>query len=327
MGMPAQDMYWTMEMVRALPEDGNRYEVLDGTLLVSPSPSIRHQIAVALLYDIIAPYTRTNGIGRTLMSPADIELSQTRMVGPDLFVIPADVKTSSWKDVTRLFLTAEVLSPSTARWDRMEKRSAYQKKEIPEYWVVDLDTRVFERWLPSDVRPEILSCSTVRRRFAEDGSLGAFDFFSIVIWKANRAKSYVARRLLERDPERRSELEPIVRDLTRSLSNANSDQARMRILKEVWRFGLPMARAVLSILWPDDFTVYDVRVCEQLEGFQNLGGLTRFDAVWAGYSEYRRAVEAAVPGSLSLRDKDRHLWAKSTMEQLQHDIANGFSRD
>ena len=157
MGMPAQDTYWTLEMVRALPEDGNRYEVLDGVLLVSPAPSLRHQRAIQLLYDHVAPYVRQHRLGETLWSPADIELSPTRMLQPDLFVIPADLKVTSWKDVTRLLLTAEVLSPSTARWDRKDKRIAYQEKEIPEYWIVDIDAHLFERWRPADRRPELLS--------------------------------------------------------------------------------------------------------------------------------------------------------------------------
>ena len=157
MGMPAPDTYWTLEMVRALPEDGNRYEVLDGMLIVSPAPSLRHQRAVALLYEILAPYTRRYGIGETLMSPADIELSETRMLQPDLFIIPTEIQSSSWKDVIRLLLTVEVLSPSTARWDRKDKRTAYQEKEIPEYWIVDIDARLFERWRPVDHRPELLS--------------------------------------------------------------------------------------------------------------------------------------------------------------------------
>jgi Uma2 family endonuclease len=144
-------------MLRALPEDGNRYEVLDGKLLVSPAPSLRHQRAVGLLYEILAPYTRDNGIGETLMSPADIELSPTRLVQPDLFVVPAELDTASWKDIIRLLLTVEVISPSTARWDRIDKRTAYQDREIPEYWVVDLDARLFDRWRPADVRPELLS--------------------------------------------------------------------------------------------------------------------------------------------------------------------------
>jgi Uma2 family endonuclease len=157
MGMPAQKTWWTLEMVRALPDDGKRYEVLDGVLLVSPAPSLRHQRAVRLLCRILEDYTRAHGMGEAMISPADIELSPTRLVQPDVFVVPAELRVATWRDVTRLHLAAEVISPSTARADRMEKRTAYQDKEVPEYWVVDLDTRVFERWLPSDVRPEILS--------------------------------------------------------------------------------------------------------------------------------------------------------------------------
>jgi Uma2 family endonuclease len=157
MGMPAQETSWTLEMVRALPDDGKRYEVLDGVLLVSPAPSFRHQRAVKLLVAILDEYTRAQRIGETLFSPADIELSPTRLVQPDVFVVPAELPVATWRDVTRLHLAAEVISPSTARADRIEKRTAYQGKEVPEYWVVDLDTRVFERWLPSDDRPEILS--------------------------------------------------------------------------------------------------------------------------------------------------------------------------
>ena len=156
MGMPANETYWTLEKVRALPDDGNRYEVLDGTLLVSPAPSLRHQIAVGLLYEILAKYTRKHGIGRTIMSPADIELSPSRMVQPDIFVIPAEIHATTWQEITTLLLTVEVISPSTARWDRFDKRTRYQEKQVPEYWVVDLDARSFERWKPGDDRAELL---------------------------------------------------------------------------------------------------------------------------------------------------------------------------
>jgi Uma2 family endonuclease len=161
MGMPAHETHWTLEMVRALPEDGKRYEVLDGTLLVSPAPTYRHQKAVGLLYEILAPYTRNTRVGETLLSPADLELAPTRLLQPDLFVVPADVKAGSWKDITHLLLTAEVISPSSARWDRFDKRTAYQEKDVPEYWVVDLDARAFERWRPDDKRPELLDVELV----------------------------------------------------------------------------------------------------------------------------------------------------------------------
>jgi hypothetical protein len=166
----------------------------------------------------------------------------------------------------------------------------------------------------------------VRRHFEVDGSLGAFDFFSIVVWKANRAKTHIARRLLRMDPRKRTKLDPIVRELTRSLAGSPDDKARLSVLSKDWGFGLPMATAILSVLWPEEFTVYDVRVCGQLERFANLANRTNFETIWTGYCEYRDAVRSAVPGSISLRDKDRHLWASSVVQQLNRDIATGFER-
>ncbi len=166
----------------------------------------------------------------------------------------------------------------------------------------------------------------VRQRFHSEGSIGAFDFFSIVMWKANRVKPQIASRLRRMDPKGRTCLDPIVRDLTRSLHEAGDEQARMRLLMEAWHFGLPMTTAILSILWPDEFTVYDTRVCEQLGRFGKLANVTKFDRVWAGYCEYRGAVQGAAPGQVSLRDKDRHLWASSVARQLEADIASGFPK-
>jgi Uma2 family endonuclease len=163
MGMPAQETWWTLEMVRALPDDGKRYEVLDGVLLVSPAPSFRHQRAVKLLVAILDEYTRAHRIGETLFSPADVELSPTRLVQPDVFVVPGELRVATWQDITRLHLAAEVISPSTARWDRFDKRVAYQDKIVPEYWVVDLDARAFERWRPGDQRPELLDKTVIWR--------------------------------------------------------------------------------------------------------------------------------------------------------------------
>ena len=66
MGMPAQNIRWTAEMVRALPDDGKRYELVDGELLVSPAPSYLHQRALRLLYELIAPYVHGNTLGEVL---------------------------------------------------------------------------------------------------------------------------------------------------------------------------------------------------------------------------------------------------------------------
>ena len=73
MGMPARHTAWTAEKALALPNDWNRYEVLDGELFVSPAPRHMHQRAVANLWEILNEYCRKYGIGEAMMSPADIE--------------------------------------------------------------------------------------------------------------------------------------------------------------------------------------------------------------------------------------------------------------
>jgi Uma2 family endonuclease len=99
-----------------------------------------------------------HGIGEVLWSPADIEITNRDLVQPDLFVVPEPLanRVIDWRDVNALLLVVEVLSPSTAFGDRNRKRPAYQKKRIPEYWIVDLDAQLVERWKPDDTQPEVL---------------------------------------------------------------------------------------------------------------------------------------------------------------------------
>jgi Uma2 family endonuclease len=85
-------------------------------------------------------------------------LDQQTLVQPDVFVFESLVgrRVESWKEIGKLLLAVEILSPSTARYDRQVKRMRYQRQGIPEYWIVDLDSRMFERWRPGDERPEVL---------------------------------------------------------------------------------------------------------------------------------------------------------------------------
>lgn len=168
MGMPAQETEWTAEMARALPDDGKRYEVLDGELFVSPAPSWDHQSVVGRLHLLLAPHVEAHGLGRAMLSPADIEFSPRRLLQPDLFVVPAsERRPRDWRDVKALLLAVEVLSPGTARADRLRKRVIYQQQRVPEYWIMDPDARVVERWRPDDERPEILA-EVLRWRPRED---------------------------------------------------------------------------------------------------------------------------------------------------------------
>src|SRR2546422_7668710 len=94
---------------------------------------------------------------------------------------------------------------------------------------------------------------------------------------------------------------------------------------EDWCFRLPMATAILTVLYPNEFTVYDTRVCAELRAFKNLGGVRPFDALRQGYEEFKGRVEEAAPDGLTLRDKDRYLWGKSLYQQLKADITRRFT--
>lgn len=159
MGMPNLARRWTREEVLALPDDGNRYELIDGELLVSPSPRALHQRAVWALYDRVHPYVQANRLGRTGLAPSDLDLESGQSVQPDLFVAPLrhGREPIEWSEFGVPLLIAEVLSPSTAFHDRTTKRRRYQRSRVGEYWIVDIDARVIERWRPDDERPEILS--------------------------------------------------------------------------------------------------------------------------------------------------------------------------
>jgi Uma2 family endonuclease len=159
MAMPAQPTEWTVEMVHALPDDGNRYEVIDGELFVTPAPSLIHQRAILRIAYLLGPYLEEQRLGEVIISPADVMFGPRTMVEPDLFVIPLAPGRlpRAWEEVGRLLLTVEVLSPSTLRTDRGDKRGLYQRKNVPEYWIIDVDARQVERWRPNDASPETVT--------------------------------------------------------------------------------------------------------------------------------------------------------------------------
>ena len=171
MGMPAtQDRRWTAMEVRQLIADNPlytpRYELVDGELLVTPSPARRHQLAARALLFALHPYVQRNGLGETFFSPSDVELEAESVLQPDVYVEPPEESRRRTFPLHSLLLAIEILSPSSARIDRGRKRRYYQRNGVPEYWIVDLDSRLVERWRPLDDRPEI-SIETLEWRPAE----------------------------------------------------------------------------------------------------------------------------------------------------------------
>lgn len=148
---------WTVADLADMPDDGQRYEVIDGELFVTPSPALRHQDAIGELFLLLAPYVASQAIGHVIVAPSDVTFSPYRGVQPDLFVVPLrdGRRPKELSDIRELLLAVEVLSPSTARADRVNKRALYRAEGVAEYWVVDLDARTFERSTPRDSRVEV----------------------------------------------------------------------------------------------------------------------------------------------------------------------------
>ena len=151
MAMPATHRRWTAREVRQLIADSPlatpRYEVVDGELLVTPSPNEPHQRAVLLLLFALHEYLERNPIGQVYGSPFDVELEPDSILQPDVFVLPMHEVERVRKEMParELLLAVEVLSPSSSRGDRVKKRPLYSRN-VTEYWIVDLDAQLVERW-------------------------------------------------------------------------------------------------------------------------------------------------------------------------------------
>jgi Uma2 family endonuclease len=169
MGMAAPT-YYTADMVRAMPDDGNRYEVVYGELLVTPAPRPWHQVVVHRLSVALEFYLRNQPVGVVLSSPADISWGPDVLVQPDVFMVPTDeARTLTWSRMRTLLLVAEVLSPSSMKGDRVLKRLRYREAGVPLYWVVDGDERSIEVWTPRDDFPAVERERLVWRPSGADG--------------------------------------------------------------------------------------------------------------------------------------------------------------
>ena len=161
MAMPATRTDWTVEMLDALPDDGQRYEIIDGELFVTPAPSDVHQYVVGELHFQLLQYLRRSGVGHPVMSPADVRREDRRRnrVQPDIFVVRVrDAKRPAYPfDLTDLLLAVEVESPSNPRYDYQTKRLLYLNSGVPDYWIVSPSARVISRWRRPEDPGEILS--------------------------------------------------------------------------------------------------------------------------------------------------------------------------
>jgi Uma2 family endonuclease len=125
---------WTEHDLLDSPDDGQRYEILDGVLLVTPAPVPRHQIALVELTVLLLSVCPPDH--RVLVAPLDWQPDRRTSLEPDLLVVRRD-RIGEKNIVEPPTIVAEVLSPSTARINRMIKMSRYAEGGIAQYWIVD----------------------------------------------------------------------------------------------------------------------------------------------------------------------------------------------
>ena len=136
----------------ALPDDGQRYEILAGELAVTPAPGRRHQEIVGELFSVLHGHVKARGLGQVFVSPFDVILDDTSVVQPDIVYVAVDrLAIVSERGVEGApSLAVEVVSPSTRQRDREAKRELYARHGVPHFWIVDPEARSIEAYaLPS----------------------------------------------------------------------------------------------------------------------------------------------------------------------------------
>lgn len=162
---PAQGQ-WTWNDYLRLPDDGQRYEILEGVLYVSPAPSFDHQFTAFKLARLLADFVEAHALGLVVVAPFDVRLPGVAdPVEPDLlfFRTGNQPQTGDQYFAGVPDLIAEVLSPGTSRLDQHVKFGVYEKAGIPEYWLVDPKSRSIS----------VYHLDTQRREYDEFGRFGS----------------------------------------------------------------------------------------------------------------------------------------------------------
>ena len=142
MGMALSIPLYTVDDLDRFPDDGNRYELLDGVLLVTPAPNQLHQVIATRLILAIGPIP-----GARVVGPGVVPRLPRTQLEPDVLVYPALFPTNcAWARITEHWLAVEIFSPSSKIYDREFKRAAYLKLGLREVWLVDADERTVEVW-------------------------------------------------------------------------------------------------------------------------------------------------------------------------------------
>jgi Uma2 family endonuclease len=135
---------YTVDDLDKFPDDGNRYELLDGVLLVTPAPAPVHQIVVSRLQARLTPALQDPGHAHVVGPGAVVRKPRTQLQ-PDILVYPSRfTPTTDWPKITEHWLAVEVLSRSSRVYDREFKRDAYFALGVEQVWLVDWREQLVE---------------------------------------------------------------------------------------------------------------------------------------------------------------------------------------
>jgi Uma2 family endonuclease len=144
MAMPITVPRYTVADLDDFPEDGNRYELLDGVLLVTPAPGTMHQGVLSRLQAQVYTAVGASGLAH-VVSPGVIRVPPGTQLEPDLLVYPARFPLGIlWEEITERWLAVETLSRSSRMYDREFKRPAYLAVGVAEVWLVDIANKCVE---------------------------------------------------------------------------------------------------------------------------------------------------------------------------------------
>jgi hypothetical protein len=165
--------------------------------------------------------------------------------------------------------------------------------------------------------PETLLFPALAQSFADTGRLDPAALYLILDWKAPRARTLHRARLARIA----GSFNAAVNEIAADLHAAGGPEQQLGSLLTKWGFRLPSATAILTVLHPEMFTIYDIRVCNSLRAFHRLGGMKWSAKAWEEYQRFILAVRDAAPQGLSLRDCDRWLWGRDKREALLKELA------
>lgn len=148
MTMNAQQVIFTYDDYLALPNDGKRYEIIEGELYMTASPFYAHQRASHELDYLLTDFVKEHDLGEVLTAPFDVVLSMTDIVEPDiLFIAKERLHIITKKNIIAApDLVIEIISESTEKVDRVQKKTLYEKYGAKEYWIVDPEKKNVERF-------------------------------------------------------------------------------------------------------------------------------------------------------------------------------------